>query len=343
MSISEADPNNRFLGGYLQRSSLSPDSVSSHSGTWHGLDPNDPTETKKRKIDMITPSRVPAEKKLEDRAEKSRTASRLYRQRKKKYQSELKVKFDEVISQKQELVTELQQQRSLLEKLTEENAVLKEERITDSNILEVERKELVHKLDMVVAKGDEEGVSQILAQLRVVTKKIKNIGVHHLEELISPTTVSALVRSGFFKTHAHQALNQGGTVADVAKKIFEVIPDLTNEQKKNINEVVTAHQDSLVGWEKERLLVNDAIEKHFQSRQIGKSKPPGLKRLMEMTGSLEKLRTNLEMESKAWEDAIGRILMQLTVMQRGIFQLNVETRHASLQQLKYLWSAIYGQ
>lgn len=32
----------------------------------------------------------------------------------------------------------------------------------------------------------------------------------------------------------------------------------------------------------------------------------------------------------------------LSVMQQGRFQLSIEYRHASLQQLKYLWSAIYG-
>lgn len=291
---------------------------------------------------------VSAEQKLEQRAEKSRNASRLYRQRKKQFIEELKQKLDEVNSEKSAILQNMQKQQQLLQKLAEENSKLKHDRVVDSNRLEGQRRELIKELITLTSKGASDScLEPILIQLENLNQVISKLGTNHLEELISPTTVGSLVTSGFFKDRVPIVTtpNQGG-MKDLIEKLRHFVTDLTPQQNGMIEQILKHHSIEIERWKQQRLKINEEIEGKLITKRKGDKfnplQPVVLQDLMKLSNTLEQLRQTLDGEAKSWENAVQKILELLNVQQRCTFFLQCEYMHASLQQLKYLWASIYG-
>jgi len=94
----------------------------------------------------------------------------------------------------------------------------------------------------------------------------------------------------------------------------------------------------------EKIKINQGIENHF-NKKLQKSGYPSKKtdaqELLSMVEYLECLRQNLQKEARCWAEGINEIESSLSIYQRAQFVLNTESRHLNLQQLDYLWGAIY--
>jgi len=277
------------------------------------------------------------------RAEKSRNASRLYRQRKKAFVEQLKMKLEELTNEKNHLLQDYQRQQELLNKLTAENTALKRSRITSSSRLETKRQAILSRIESSLVQNDTSQLGQLMEAFDSICGQISQLGTSHLQDLISPTTVSQLVSSGFFKNAYRSELESShGGIAEVAKKIITYAPNLTPEERSRIEEVVRAHYASLQDILNERKGINGELEASFQEKVMKTQGAPNVQNIISMTASLDLLRKNLEAEAMAWEKTIHSLLGVLTVEQRAHFILKSEYRHASVQQLKYLWAALYG-
>mmetsp|Transcript_16893 Transcript_16893/g.18795 ORF Transcript_16893/g.18795 Transcript_16893/m.18795 type:complete len:591 (-) Transcript_16893:50-1822(-) len=291
-----------------------------------------------------------AEEKLEQRAAKSRNASRLYRQRKKAFVEQLNNKMESLTNENNKLMQDFQQQQELLRKLAEENTYLKNTRVNNSTELEQQRRVLLTKLRTKMKNGGmpQTELKDLLSQIDAINMTLSQLGSNHLDELISPTTVSHLVTSGFFSNVIRiselEACNGG--IADFAKKVMDFSPNLSKQQTTAIEDIVKNHYAAMKTVESERMDINAEIDRMFQQQQKALaeaqgSQRPDVQKLLEKTATIELLRKNLQAEASLWSEAMEMILGAITLEQKAHFLLEVELRHASLQQLKYLWSAVY--
>jgi len=247
---------------------------------------------------------------------------------------------------------DFQKQAELLRKLTEENAILKQERTDDANHMEKQRKLLVQQLEEVLSKPitSEELLENLVEQIEALNDHISKLGTTYLEELISPGTIFALVASGFFRGKIPGTpiscfgMQDTFGMQEFARRILSLTPPLSIDQQATVKTIVQKHTTEMERIANERKAINTKIEAYFnlQNRHSSGGSPIVIQDLVSMTAVLECLRKNLDDEAQAWDSTIQEMLSFLSPQQKATMILQAEYRHASLQQLKYLWGAIYG-
>jgi len=280
------------------------------------------------------------------RAEKSRNASRLYRQRKKQFMEELKQQLDRSSEEKQVYIQDHQKQEILLQRLMEENSRLKNERAIDNvSQLGEQRKELIKELeDKMAQQAPGVQIEAVLNQIKSHNVNVTKLGTTHLEEFISPTKVSTVIISEFFKMQIPMMTQPlGGNLSQFATRIVNLVPNLSSDQISTIKSLVEKHTRDLEKLKIERNSINDEIERSINTRPLRqKNSEILLMDFLGVTETLEELKKNLENETSLWDTALAELLGVLSVHQRATFVLHSEYRNAGLQQLKYLWGAFYG-
>jgi len=249
------------------------------------------------------------------------------------------------IKKKQIITQHLQKQKVLLQRCTLENTRLKNERAIDVNLLAEQRKDLIKELeDKLTLGAPVEDIQTALYKIKGHNSYLTKLGTTHLEELISPTKVSTLIISEFFRTEIPVVTQPSGSnISEFASRIVDLVPNLSSEQNLAIKSIAQKHAGDLEQHKMERSKLNEELEIKFSTRYRSKNSE-----IQDVLGTtqidiLENLRKNLENETYTWDTALEEMLGVLSVYQRATLTLHSEYRNANLQQLKYLWSAIYGE
>jgi len=284
-------------------------------------------------------------KKKLQRAEKSRNASRLYRQRKKQFIEELKQQLERSYSERNFIAQDIKQQNELLSKLVEENSRLKRNITTESIKFEEQRKQLLKELEDSISQNCSTEVTDILLkQIEVLDLQITKAGMLYLEELVSPSTVMSLLYSPSGKTKIPiiSQTPEGG-ISDFAKKLVDNTPNLSTEQQQKIESIVQKHKPNLEIWKSERKNIDEEIEAYFNKRFCNNILPKDLdvQELFGLMKTLQVLKQNMNSEANAWAEAVGEFQGMLTSQQRASFLIYTEHLHSSLQHLEYLWGLFH--
>eukprot|EP01125_Pyxidicula_operculata_P022737 TRINITY_DN953_c0_g1_i4.p1 TRINITY_DN953_c0_g1~~TRINITY_DN953_c0_g1_i4.p1 ORF type:complete len:576 (-),score=126.08 TRINITY_DN953_c0_g1_i4:669-2396(-) len=274
--------------------------------------PSSPTENKKkRKISKISNS-MSAEEKLEQRAEKSRNASRLYRQRRKQYMEEVKQQLDEAAAERNKLLGEIQKQQSLLKKVTEENSRLKLDQTIDIGKVKSQRRSLLHELETLMSQeSQDQRIESIIKQIELLNKSTSKFSLNHVNDLICNDFISSFItHDETTRSIVSFPCDTAGNLQTLSKRVFDFLPNLSHEQQHSITCIVQQYSVQIDKCKSQRQQLNNEIENQFHSESSNSSGGGGVKGydVMEMSKVMSKLRDSFDTESKFWDSAINEIL-----------------------------------
>jgi len=285
-------------------------------------------------------SKLSTEQKAQKRKQQTRTASKLYRQRKKALEVQLSERLAELEEEKRILMTEHAAANALLKNLKEENEKLKKEQVKVSEFTSKSRLDLLKKLETLYVSGaDDHALTMTISQIQDCCKKCMTLGQCHLNQLLSPSIVEQLVASGFFEDKDKiEALSRKGGIAQLVEKVKAEIKSLTPEQIERMDQVTLAHKDRLNVIYAEREELTKQIVVVFKDLKNTKS---DMNHYVETIRCLEHFRKSLDNEASEWSRSLHDMLAgTLTPRQMAQFLLRVEFTHASVCQLNVIWSAL---
>jgi len=267
---------------------------------------------------------------------------------KKHFVEELKQQLDRSHAEKNLIIQDLKKQNDQLHKLVDENSRLKHNIPIEINKFDEQRKDLIKDLEEKINQGVTDQVLEtVLKQIETINLHSTKLGTIHFEELVSPTTVAQLIKGGYVKSRI-PIISQSpeGTITHFSKRILDYTPKLTSDQQQQIENLTNHYARDLDYLKLERKKINEDMESHFNKKfQSGSStipKKPDPKELLGMVPTFDLLRLNLDKECRCWGDAVNNLMSTLSILQRANFIVQTEYRYNNLQQLDYLWGAIYG-
>jgi len=288
---------------------------------------------KKRKMSI--------DEKAEKRKSQTRTASKLYRQRRKALEVQLSEKLDQLESEKKQLMSEQRAAQELLLKMKEENEKLRKDQKVQSEENAHKRKELLLKLEKQVGdQANDEQLCSTICEIKGVTTKCSEFSRCNLRSLISPSAVEKLVAAGFFENTVQQT-TQKGTIEDVVAKLKNEIKSLTPDQKAKMDRVIENHNQAMLDIRKERDDLTKQIGGTFAELRAKTMNDRQTQDYVEVLGSLEHLRGSLYSEGITWDKSLKNLIDDiLTPRQMAQFLLKIEVEHASVKQLNTFWTAL---
>jgi len=150
---------------------------------------------------------------------------------------------------KNAIIQDIKNNDEQLKKLVEENSRLKQNRSSQEppNRFDKQRKELVKELESSLSLGSSDQIiSPLLKQIEALNLQTPKMGTCHEEELVSPSTVSFLVKGSHFKSRVPLISQElGGSITHFAKKILEYTPKLTIDQHKHIETITNRYAREL--------------------------------------------------------------------------------------------------
>jgi len=303
-----------------------------------------PTTTKVSKRRKLT-----AEEKVEKRKLQTRSASKIYRQRRKALETQLSEKLEELENEKKLLISERRQAEDTLKKVKEENEKLRRQQKVYSEDTAKKRLALLKQLEVQVNEGaDDATLCETINNIKSCCSNCMSLGQCNLESIISPSAVQRLVMAGFFEnTIKPDLVAKKGSIEDLVVKLKTEIKSLTNEQRSRIDRIADDHKEKMKILLQEREELTNNISVNFGNIQTKKDLTllsPTEKTsqdYVEIIGSLEHLRKSLKDEASEWELTLKKMVEDtLTPLQVAQFLLRVEFQHASVRQLNNIWSAL---
>jgi len=295
--------------------------------------------------EISTKKQKSTEERDHERIEAQREASRRYRKKKKDLIEQLKHKLDEISEQKAKLEAEHKDIASTVNRLKRENNNLKQNHLQFAQMIEKERQSLLTDLEHKFHNGaSDDELEEVLTKLDECCTKVILVGECHWKMLVSPSTAHHLAKSGFFpndQSRIESVVESPSDTSSVATFAFQMLqgtPDITEEQRRKVNQLVTDYYSKLHEWHQEREHINAEINDYFTQQKLGNT--GDFQKVVQLVGTLELLRNNFLQESTSWEAITTTITEVLTVRQKATFYLNVEFQHKAVMQLKSLWESL---
>lgn len=291
-----------------------------------------PTTSKKRKLSQ--------EQKIAKRKQQTRTASKVYREKRKNIEKHLLEQLAKLEEEKNILLNEQQAAQSLLTNLKEENEGLKRKQVKKSEENDKERHRLLTLLEQQLRDNvDDKTLSKTLLEIKGCCGNVIKLGQAHLEQLISPNVIETLLGNGFFDgdhTSLDTKTTRGG-ISDLVNRLKTEVKNLSAEQIKKLDTLSHDHYLTLTAIYDDRKKI---IEKIRQSISVMRQNTTPSDNAVLLT-NIELLRRNFFEETKEWTDSIGGMLDEtLTPRQMAQFCLKIEFEHISVRQLKNFWNAL---
>jgi len=279
------------------------------------------------------------EDKFSKRKKQVRTASKLYRQRKKELEKQLTSRLISLEQEKKMLLREQIVSERLLQNLKEENDRLKRQQAGNATEIAKVRYELLRKLEKEFNEmADESVLLDTLAEIGEQCIKCQEIASCHLKHLISPLIVEKLVSKNFFdKKENMEALIRTNGLKQMNEKAKVRIENISPEQIQKMDDIVENHLQRMQIIHSERMVLAQQINTLFKEL---KQKKSDFSEFLQSIRCLEHLRMNFDEEAKEWHAAQKDVISILNTRQIAQFYLRVAFQHATVCQLNVIWSAI---
>jgi len=292
---------------------------------------------------------------------------------------QLKKQVEAYELEKIQWVKERDAAQQVIQKLKEENELLKAKHSHDAVKVRAERLHLVGLLEEKLNANAPDGeLMVILEQIRTRCHAIKQLSQQILCQYMSPDAATYLANVGFFNDESIEVdkPSKAESLYSFATKLYDDVPDLTEDQKQRINaHVEKFYMDLKNLLEERRILALDlhylytSINPHFQGNPSSSSSPsasspsssclhsplPGpadpitgdgsgaAPNMLDRLASLHQLRENFIAESDLSLGAIASLLDELTPRQAAKFLIRAHFVHNAVIQLQHLWEVSGGR
>ncbi|PRP88134.1 hypothetical protein PROFUN_04225 [Planoprotostelium fungivorum] len=273
------------------------------------------------------------------RKQQTRTASKLYRERKKTLELQLTERLNRLEDERAALIQKNEKAERLLAEVQAENIRLRAQQESTTKGLQDDRALLLEKLrDMLMQESSDAELVLVLNEIRDIDKVKMGIGACALRRLISAPTIHALMDTGFFENEENLRIMRERRGLEWARDyIMREMQDMTPSQTEGLKKISETRGEELSVISMERMQL---IPQLLNAMRALRNDTDDQNSFLNAVTCLEHLRLNLTADNRVMHSGIEQMNDVLTPRQHAIVKTRLNNCCNAVKQLLLFWNAL---